>query len=118
MDILLDTTTHDIVFDNSDTPSVTTEVRQDVAQRLKIKLSTYLGEWFLDITQGVPYYESVFKKGATKSSVDLIFQTMVLEEEDVLSIVSWDSSLDNSSRTYSLYFRVDTDSGVTDVITI
>ena len=118
MDILLDATTHDIVFDNSDTPSVTTDVRQDVAQRLKIKLSTYLGEWFLDMENGIPFYQRVFQKGVTKEIVDAIFQASIMEEEDVDSITFWESTFNQASREYSCSFRVKARDIETNTVTV
>lgn len=118
MDILLDTLVHDIMFDNSDIPLTTNTIRDDVAQRLKIRLATYLGEWFLNSDVGMPYYQSIFKKGVTKASVDILFQAAILEEEGVTSIVEFNSSLDVSTRTYTLSFRVMTTDGVSNTITI
>lgn len=108
---------NDILFDNSDNPAVTGEERQDVAQRLTIKLQTYLGEWFLNNTVGVPYHTRVFQKGVKKENVDIIFQSLILEEPDVLSITEFSSTL-SPERVYTLSFRVRVASGVTDAITI
>lgn len=117
MDILLNDN-GDIAFDNGDAPLVTDEQRQDVAQRLQIKLRTFAGEWFLNTSIGVPYDEQIFGKGRKKSSIDLIFQTQILEEPDVLEITQFDSVLDNANRHYSLVFRVRTESGVTEPIIV
>ena len=106
MDLLLDEDTHDVVFDNS-TTTVTNEQRQSVAQLLKIKLLTFLSEWFLDTTAGVPYYEQIFGKVRSKAAIDAIFRAQIESEPAVLEIVDFDSTLDGT-RTYSLRFRVRT----------
>ena len=116
MDILLDVDTHDLVFINGETP-VTPTIRTSVAQRLKIMLQTFLGEWFMDIDSGVPYFESIFGKVLNKSAVDLILQSKILEDPGVIEIVSFDSSVDNQRRIYSMSFRVRTSEGVTDTAT-
>lgn len=117
MDILL-TDTGDVLFSNTEQALVTDEQRQDVAQRLQIKLRTFLGEWFLNVDNGVPYLEQIFGKGRKKGTVDIIFQTLILEEPDVLEIVSFNSTLDATTREYALSFRVRVAAGVTQPITI
>lgn len=117
MDILLNDV-GDVAFDNGAAPLVTSEQRQDVAQRLQIKLRTFLGEWFLNTEIGVPYLQQIFGKGRQRSAIDVIFQTQILEEPDVLEIVEFNSTLDAAQRDYSLSFRVRVASGITDTITI
>jgi hypothetical protein len=116
MDILLDTETHDIVFINGAAP-VTTTQQINVAQRLKIMLQTFLGEWFLNTEIGVPYFESIFGKVVNKSSVDLILQNKILSDPGVIEMVSFDSSVDSAARVYTMSFRVRTSEGVTDTLT-
>lgn len=116
MDILLDADTHDVVFVNGGAP-VTTTIRVGVAQRLKVSLQTFLGEWFLNTDVGVPYFEAIFGKVFNKNSVDLILQNKILEDPGVIEIISFDSSIDNQRRTYSMTFSVRTSEGATDEVT-
>lgn len=107
MDLLLNTQTHDIVWNNGPlTREYTTQpFTQTVAQRLKIRLLTMEPEWFADTTYGVPYLSRILGiKQVSKSAVDLIFQTAILEEEGVKEIVSFKSTFQN--RQYSLTFQV------------
>lgn len=116
MDLLLDSN-HDLVFTNGSCP-VTASRADSIAQRLNIKLLTFLGEWFLDTEYGVPYITEVLGKPRKQSSIDSIMQKAILEEEGVLSIVEFSSSLSNT-REYSLTFRAKVDDGsTTDTITI
>lgn len=117
MDLVVSPDTGDILFDNAAVATVTDEVRLDVAQRLRIKLQTYLGEWFLNVETGVPYYERILRKGVRKQDIDVIFQTLIREEPDVLEITEFSSTL-SGAREYELSFRVRVASGTTDQITI
>lgn len=118
MDILLDRDTHDIVFVNGATP-VTQESRVVVAQRLKITLSTFLGEWFLDQDIGVPYFQRIFGKQRSQNAVDAIFQQQILDSVGVVQILSYDSVMSDGLRTLSFTFQVLTTEGaVTDDITV
>lgn len=116
MDILVDPDSGDVVYDNSQ-PSVTQDQRQDIAQLLRIKLQTYLGEWFLNTTVGVPYYERIMRKGVRKQDIDVLFQTLIREEPEVLEITEFSSTL-SSDRVYSLTFRVRVAEGTTGQIEV
>lgn len=117
MDILIDEETNDIVFINGQTP-VTDNQKLTVSQRLKIRLQTFLGEYFLDTTVGVPYYQRIFGKVRNKSTIDTIFQKQILDDEGVIEIVSYSSSIDSASRLMSVEFTVRTSEGVTNPIVI
>lgn len=118
MDLLLDYTTGDLVFNNGPLQkSYTTQpFTQTVAQRLFILLRTYEGEWFLDLTHGIPYWDILGKK-TTKAAVDLIFQQEILAENGVKEITYFNSTFVN--RAYSLEFKVKVSTGEeTGIITI
>jgi hypothetical protein len=107
IDFLLHPELHDIVWVNGPlTKQYTTQpYTQTVAQRLKIRLLTFQEEWFMDTTYGVPYFQRLLgKKQASKSGIDLIFQTKILEEPGVKEITSFESTFRN--RQYSLSFTV------------
>lgn len=105
MDLLLDTNTGDMVYVNGGCP-VTQKTAEVVAQRLRITLYTFLGEWFLDTTVGVPYFQQIFGKLRSKASVDLIFQQIITTDPDVIEILTFESVLDKTARGYSMTFQV------------
>lgn len=105
MDLLLNPNTGDLVFTNGGSP-VTQRTATVVAQRLRITLYTFLGEWFLDRTVGVPYYQQIFGKIRTQSAVDLIFQQIITDDPDVIEILTFSSTLDSANRGYSMTFQV------------
>ena len=84
MDILLVKETGDAAFINGAIPT-TDETRQSVGQRLKIKLQTFYGTWFMDETYGIPYIEQVMGRKRSKSAIDALIQaaiTRVAEQAD------------------------------------
>lgn len=96
---------------------ITSPFTENVAQRLRIRLLTFEGEWFLDTTYGIPYWQRILGKKPTKSAIDQILQQEVLEEVGVKEIVSFTSSFSN--RKYSASFKVRVVNGeVTDTINI
>lgn len=117
MDILLNPETHDALFVNGSC-HMTTSLGESVAQRLKVTLLTFRGEWFLDTTYGVPYRESVFGKGRVKSVVDAVFVDIIKQDPDVIEIVEFNSTL-TYARDYTIEFTVRvTDGTVTDSIEV
>lgn len=101
MDLLLDPVTHDCVFINGQTP-VTRESSEVTAQRLKIRLKTFQGEYDFNTTYGVPYFQSILGKKLRKADIDNIFRQKILEEPCVLRITEFNSTYTNGN--YSLTF--------------
>lgn len=119
MDLLMDYDEGDLIFVNGLlTKEYTTQpFVQTVQQRLYILLHTYLEEWFMDTTYGIPYWQSILGKKTTKSAVDLIFQQKILAENGVKEITQFNSTFVN--RVYSLNFKVRVTTGEeTQTITI
>jgi len=89
-----------------------------VAQRLTIRLRTFLGEWFLNTSYGVPYFQRILKKGVERKTVDNILREKILEEPGVLEIESFTSEFNTSARNYSCSFQVKTASGISQAVTV
>lgn len=122
MDMLLDndplsSNYGDLIYNNS-SATVTTNQAESVAQKLTIKLRTFLGEWFLNTANGVPYYQQIFGKVRSKVTIDSIFIEKIVEEPDVVELVEFTSEISND-RTYTISFRVRTTLGqITDQVNI
>lgn len=99
------TSNGDMAFVNGECP-VTSSLLDSVIQRTKIKLGTFYGEWFLNTTYGIPYFQVILQKTTPKAVVDSIFKTQILQDKDILSIVEFNSILDNQTRKYSMTFRI------------
>lgn len=84
---------------------VVTDSAGVVAQRLRILLRTFLGEWVFNTAYGVPYWQRILGKKISKVAVDRIMQEQILSERGVLEIVSFSSEL-SRTREYSMQFRV------------
>ncbi|MNG96778.1 hypothetical protein D3C79_558580 [compost metagenome] len=104
MDLRLEPDAHDILFVNGETP-VTQLTSEVVAQRLKITLFTFWGEWFLNRNIGVPYYQQIFGKVRRKSTIDTIMQGIIYDDPDVIEILTFTSDLD-AHRKYTMTFTV------------
>ncbi len=83
-----------------------------VGQRLKTRLKSFLGEWFLDTDFGVPYFQEILKKGPDLNRVIAVIQEQILADAEVLEITDFQTTYDNGARAFSYRFRVNTVFGV------
>ena len=87
VDLFLDPGTGDLNVSDSGVIRLTSGTLESVAQRLRIKLRTFLGEWFLDTNVGVPYYQSILGvKNPDLGPIASISRTVLLADEDVESV--------------------------------
>jgi len=82
-----------------------------VGQQIKMTLLAFLGEWFLDITFGVPYLEEILIKNPRTSTVESILRGHILAVPHVTFIESFAMEWDRRARSLSVTFVADTDYG-------
>lgn len=109
IDLKLNTLTHDLAVEKGDLAIVNRG--DEIAQNLKIRLLFIAGEWFLDTTVGVPYFESIWIKNPNPDLVDDIFKSTILETDEVTELLEYDSNFDTQQRQYSVSFKVQTTFG-------
>tara|TARA_R110000803_G_scaffold13482_1_gene37856 strand:- start:7344 stop:7709 length:366 start_codon:yes stop_codon:yes gene_type:complete len=114
-DLGLDQKTHDLIVTNKDLV-VIGDTTDAITQRLKVSLLFFKGEWFLNTEFGVPYYQSILRKGITKTKVDGIFKKKILGVDGVISILGFTSTYSAASREYTVTFSCKASTG--DTITL
>jgi hypothetical protein len=77
-----------------------------VVQNLKIRLKFILGEWYLDITQGIPYYEDIFIKSPNQITVETVFKNEILSTDTVEEITRFRSNFQPNLREFNMIFSV------------
>jgi hypothetical protein len=85
---------------------------ESVAQKIKIRLRRYFGEYFLNTSLGIPYLQEITKKGVLKEYVDTIFIDEILGTVGVETLDAYDSILDTKG-VYTASFVATTSEGVT-----
>jgi hypothetical protein len=99
--------------------------QESVRQRLQTKYRTSKGEWFLNTTYGIPYFDGVFGgvttqgilgKNYSKSEIDAIFINETNIETDVIRITRFNSELNRLSRAYDVDLEVLTTDGLIRVV--
>lgn len=82
-------------------------ILQNILQNLRL----FYGEWFMDLEAGVPYYQQIMVKNPLLSNVDVILQNAILNTPGVQLLTQYSSSLNQTLRTLSVSFQVQTISG-------
>jgi len=82
-----------------------------VRQKIECRLQFFFGEWFLDNTQGVKLYETVFVKNPNLSLIASTFRAAILETKDVKSIIEYNQEYDPKLRKLEVSFKVNTKYG-------
>jgi len=105
---------NDLVLTLDANPSGTNNIIQDIMQRL----SMYAGEWFMDVTQGVPYFQQILVKNPNQSTIDAIFGNIIMGTPGVIQLLSYSFSPNFLERVLSVTFSVMTTTGKVNYSTV
>lgn len=75
-----------------------------IEQRVASAFRMLLGEWFLDTTDGTPYFQTIFVANANLDHVRSAFIDRALSVEGVVSIETLDLSVDKVRRELTVHF--------------
>lgn len=92
----------------------TTEV-EEVAQTVKTRLRLFLGEYFRDVTDGTPWWESILGKEGTLSSKEAIIKNRIIRTEGVTQLIEFSTDFDINTRAYTVTAGILTQYGSTTV---
>jgi hypothetical protein len=87
--------------------SPTNPVQQDILQRLRM----FLGEWFLDNTKGVAWFQQILIKNPDTSKIDLILLNTILTTPGVTSVTAYSFTPNFAARTLQVTFSATSTSG-------
>jgi len=82
-----------------------------VAQAIKTRLALWLGEWFVDVTDGTPWNQKVLGKRLPGRNPDAAIKQRILGTQGVTEITGYSSTFDGNSRTLSIAATVNTTYG-------
>ena len=77
MDLKLDTATNDLALEKGDL--LTVSGGDEYAQRIKDRLKTFVGEWFLNLSYGIDYRNRILVKNARVSVIAAHVRTAILK---------------------------------------
>lgn len=103
IDEALDTSQHDLAF-SGNSGSVVADLLQ-VAQNIECRLRLIYGEWFMNVQDGVPWFEKIFVKNPDLSAIDIIIKSTIAETPEVTTLTAYSSSIDRAKRKLSISFQ-------------
>lgn len=111
-DIQLDTIAHDLVIGENGDLQLLDGARR-VAQQIKVTLLAFLGEWFLDISFGVPYLEDVLVKNPRPAVINALLRAAILDVPNVTRVRSLRLDYNRQARALLVTFDAETTEGLT-----
>lgn len=98
-DLALDPDTWDLAF-----PPRLIYGAECIIQRIRMRFRWFLGEWFLDLREGVPYFQDILVKNPDLNLIQFIFRRVLTLTPGIKSVQSFDLVHDKSSRNLSVSF--------------
>lgn len=108
-------TNHDIIIGRSATRVGGAEF---VAQLVKCRIMTLLGEWQNDTSIGLPWFDSIFTKGVRVADIQVAIANIIRSTNNVREVLSLDVSADYRERQLSISFTaISTYGDITELVT-
>lgn len=105
----LETADHDFDLENGNL--VLCRDARAIAAHIETRFRFFLGEWFLDLREGVPYYEDILVKNPDIGVLRQILRYVVVSTPGVVDIQTFSLEYEASSRTVRYAFNATADSG-------
>lgn len=81
-----------------------------IAQHISIRLRMFLGEWFLDTREGVPWFD-LMEKGASTTRIRAVVREVITKTPGVGSLDELDVELDSDTRKLTVTAKGTYDTG-------
>jgi hypothetical protein len=91
---------------------LTTPGVEAVKQGIRIRIQTFLGEWFLDLDFGIPWFEKILGQKFNEAEIRNAFRALILETPGVLELISLTATYTSATRTVAIDWVVRTADGV------
>ena len=87
-------------------------------QVVSTDLKTFLGEFWLDRSFGIPYYELVFKKTTDLSAIKTMYIEKILARPEILKVTRFDMDVNGATRKLRIVLGMLTSEGFVDNIVV
>lgn len=99
---------HIIPAGDLDLPSGTTRIitgAEYATQRIRVTLDFFLGEWFLDVREGMPYFRDVLVMRPNSDTVRSVFRAGIMRTPGIVAVPTLTVDLDTSKRIATVVFE-------------
>lgn len=101
----------DIEFKNNKFSLTSHLSDEEIAQSVKQELKTFLNEWFLDLSLGLPYMQIIFVKGTPAEVIEAALKDKIIRTVGVATLNRFDDLDLDSSRGLKVDFDITTING-------
>jgi len=77
-------------------------------QAVNSKLKLFVGEWFLNVNDGIPYFQKILGKPRSLHEIERLIKRAILSVEGVEKLTKFDVRLDQNTRKLAIEFRAQT----------
>ncbi len=96
----------------------TSNLSEYVAQKLKIILKIFTGEWYLNNTIGIDYYGKVLVKNPNLGEIEDIYKIKILSVEGTDEITAFNLTFNTAIRQLIVIFTVTLTNGESLTVTV
>lgn len=89
----------------------------EVAQTINTRLQLFTGEYFRNINEGTPWFETILDKNTSLNIRDAVIRQRILQTPGVIQIVRYDSNYDIGDRSFTVTGEVLTTQGIISINT-
>lgn len=89
-----------------------------IAQQINTTLLAFMGEWFLDTSFGVPYFEDVLVKSPDRASIEAIFRARIRAVPGVTQVQAMQLQMERQLRVLRVTYQADTAYGRLDRVVL
>jgi len=79
-----------------------------VLQHTRTRLLFYLGEWFLNVESGTPWFQEIFRKPVNLDVTEFIIKSRIIETDGVAELMQFSLNYNKDSRTLEVFFSART----------
>lgn len=102
----------DLKVVNNDIPFV--NGIEEVQQLLRQRLRAFLGEWFLNTTIGMPFFQQIFLKNPNSVAIEAAFKNEILNTPGILELSEFELDIESGPRQLTVTFSAISTDGLID----
>lgn len=85
--------------------------KEEIRQLLIQKLLRIQGEWFLNLDNGLPYFDVILEKGTSLADIEAIYINTIITTPGVIDINEFDLIFNPATRQADITCQIDTVEG-------
>ena len=82
-----------------------------ISQKVENRFRFFLGEWFLDTREGVPYFQQILVKAPSVQVIRQLFLKVITTTPGISDVVDFNMQYDGAERTLFYQWTGTTDAG-------